>query len=399
MSFLKSLFRSVSASGEFAEAEALAADGRHGEAKLAFERAAARARKDGDQTVAESADAGAARARDAIASKRLDRAESFFAEGDLELAAEELRGARDVAPSQELLARANDLRDKMDARKNRVVVEDAPVSDEEIFAALAGSWVPEQASEYDEYGDAFVDAILSWYRGDADAAARSFESLYATAKAPIYLDYALGRALGAAGRDDEADAKLREFLGKIGPGEGGESRLSTHAELARIARSKENHEAAIAELEAAIEAFPEDYRPYLMLARLVREQGHGKEAVEILESAAGFVRSDRPDPFFIGELGLAYRDAKRPEEAVIALENLLKVTLGAGRREVLVEPSIALAELHEAGGNAGRAADIYRILVKAKAPNTAELAEKGAVLLESLSLDDEASALRLSVQG
>ena len=160
--------------------------------------------------------------------------------------------------------------------------------------------------------------------------------------------------------DGGAEEALRTFLGLLGDDEGGESRLSAHASLARLADAKDGTEGAIAELEDAAAFFDEDPRPLLALGRYLREKERPAEAVEILEMAADLMGM-RPDWAILEELGVALVDAGKDEQAIAVLESSVEFLTSQKITNFPVRTATALARRHAKAGNLERAADLGRV--------------------------------------
>ena len=156
MSFFKRLF----GGGEDPEvrAERLFEEGQLGPAKLAFEDALARA------TDADKREALALRidaCLDGLAEARLAEAERLAATGELELAHEELGHALEVVASEALRTKIRQVRDGLERGHAVEQAASEELTDEERWVLLSGAWEDAQADEYEDYGEAFVEAVLT----------------------------------------------------------------------------------------------------------------------------------------------------------------------------------------------------------------------------------------------
>jgi tetratricopeptide (TPR) repeat protein len=425
---LRNLFRKKDLAELTSEAEALFAEQRFGEAKLAYDRAAERAHKD-KHASHEALEARASECCDRLALKRAHEAEELFASGQDELARDELRHALDTARSAAVLEQVRDVERRHEGRDAVAQAQEAaPLSDEEHLMLLTSTWEPLQAAELETYGEPLLEAILAIERGLGEQAVATLRTLLERSPSASYLWLELGRAhlsslrsrAEAGGTRDEeaapraphaasapaqpstsspaldqADRALRTFLSRIGPEEGGAARLLAHRELARIAHERGDREAAVLELEAASEALSDDPRPLLDLGNYLRLIERPREAVEVLELCAAAFGDNEVEWPVTMELGLACAAAGDDERATRLLEGVLEALLAKGHVDLPPTAVVALAKLHEAHGNAARAADLYRALTRGSdADNHARYHLEAARLLDVLKLTDEAARMR-----
>ena len=395
------MFRKKDARELLAEAEALFAEGRFGDAKLAFDRAEERAQKDGLTELVNQAKAKVDLSCDRIAEGRLKEAENFALGGYLEQAQEELRHALETV-------RSDAMRERIEAGVRSLEQKDAQeqarrpaaISEEERLTLITGSWEPLQAKELESYGEPLLQAALALDDERPADALPLLEKLTKTAKEPSYLWLELGRARLALGDDPGAREALRTFLGRIGPEEGGAARLVAHRELARIAHEAEDIEGAIAELEASAAALEDDPRPLLDLGNYLRLIKRPKDAIEILEMCAGTFEHEVVEWPVTMELGLACADAGESARAISALEAVLDQLSSRGHTDFPPVAVTALAKLHEEGANLTRAADLYRALCQGSdTANHATYHREAARLLDALGLAEEASRMRTRAEG
>jgi hypothetical protein len=377
------------------EAREHRAEGRLGEAKLAYDRLAERARKEKPELVAQ-AEADSNACCDALAMARVHAAEELFAEGELELAREELRHANDTAVGELARAQVAELARKFERGEAvEQAREAAPLSDEERLVLISGSWEPLQAEELERYGEPLREAALALDHGDGKRALDLLTPLAARHADASYLWLELARAQLALKDADQAELALRRFLARLGPDEGGFARLTAHRELAHIAHTRDDQEAAIAELEAASEAMVDDPRPLLDLGNYLRVIERAAEAVEVLELCVQTFGDDEVEWPVTMELGLACAAAGQHERAQMLLEGVTSGLLAKGHLDLPAAALVTLAALHERQGNIARAADLYRMLTRGSdVANHAEYHLQAARLLDLLKLDDEAARMR-----
>jgi tetratricopeptide (TPR) repeat protein len=329
MSFFKKLLGS-DPDTHLRKAEELFARGAFGEAKLAFERARdalpgdRRSERDG---VVARIDA----CRDGIAKNRIAQGLLLRERGERELAKEELRGALEVAADPALVDRAQAELDDVDRvevqQANRRVV----MTREERIAVLAGSWYEEQATEYAGYGDEFFDALLALDDEDFPVARDGFAAVLAKAEEPVYLILEHAKACTLAGDSEAAVAGYRRFLAALPEGEGGDRRLGAHIQIGSLHGLAGDQEGALDAFQAAVEDFPDDYRPYFALGQQLRISGAPSEALEVLELALDRAGAS-PEWSLLEEIGLTLAETGNGPGATAQLESVLKRFVDRGGR-------------------------------------------------------------------
>ena len=391
MSFFKKLIGS-DPDTHLRKAEELFARGAFGEAKLAFERARdafpgdRRSERDG---VVARIDA----CRDGIAKNRIAQGLLLRERGERELAKEELRGALDVAADPSLVDRAQAELDDVDRvevqQANRRVV----MTREERIAVLAGSWYEEQASEYAGYGDEFFDALLALDDEDFPVARDGFAAVLAKAEAPIYLILEHAKACTLAGDSEAAVAGYKRFLAALPEGEGGDRRLGAHIQIGSLHGLAGDQEGALDAFQAAVEDFPDDYRPYFALGQQLRISGAPAEALEVLELALDRAGAS-PEWSLLEEIGLTLAETGNGPGATAQLESVLKRFVDRGDAFIPPRTAWRLAALYEEQGRLDRAADVWRMLAE-RGPQTERARAHGEAgrLLAAIGLDDEAKKM------
>jgi tetratricopeptide (TPR) repeat protein len=388
---LGNLFRKKSLEELETEASDLFRQGRLGEAKLAYDRLEDRAKK-AAPACADRAREQASACCDGIAQRRVDDAQNLARTGHVDLAREELAHALETARSEAMLGR---VRDAMRALERRDAISHAvkapELSADERFTLIQGAWEPLQAAELESYGEPLVKAVVALEDGDAKRALPLLEQLVATAKAPSYLWLEVGRARLLLDELEGAEAALRKFLSRIGPDEGGAARLSAHREIARLLHTRGDHEQALAELEAACDALEEDPRPLLDLGNYLRMLERPHEAVEVLELCASLFNEQRIEWPVLNELGVAYAEAGKDEQAVSTLETMLEHLNQRGQTDFPALGTATLARVQERRGNLARAADLFRALAEGSdVANHGLYHREAARLLDLLGLGEEA---------
>lgn len=386
MSFFKRLF----GGGEEPEARAerLFGEGQFGPAKLAFEDALARMTNvDERQRIAERIDA----CLDALAQARLEDAERLAANGELELAHEELSHALEVVASDVLRAKIRQTRDGLERGHAVERAASEELSDEERWVLLSGGWEEPQAEEYEAYGEPFVEAVLALHAGNTKEARELLEAVLEDAEAPRYLWLEVGRARLLDGDRTAGREALVELVESMSDDERGLPLLAAYVELARIAEEEEEHEEAVSFYERAMEEFEEDPRPYFAFGRYLREQELFSEAVDVLQAGAQLLDDSRPDLLYLQEVGLALADAEREDDAIAAFEQIIGILTSRKQTDFPPLGTERLAELHEKHGNPQRAADLYATLARGtdRSGHFRYHREAGRLLAE-LGLKDEA---------
>ena len=362
MSLLGKLLGRRSASEERAHAKQLQARGELGLAKLGYERALELAGAEPESeraAIAAELDA----CRDQLARARLAEAERLLAEGSLELANAELEAAIEMAASRELVAEAEARIERGARREAREHAGTAEQSDDERFETISGSWEDAQYDEYAGLGPELRPALLALYDGKAKEARPVLERFAAAASAPRYLLFELGRARLLDGDTQGGREALERFVRGFAGEEGGDARLVAHMELAALHQEHGDPDQAIAEYQAAVEAMPDDPRPYLALAIFLRQKGLASEAIEVLDSAISALESEgQPQWRLTLELGLARADLGQDAAAIQALEEVVGYLTARQHLDLPPECAVPLAKLHEKAGNRARALDLYNLL-------------------------------------
>jgi tetratricopeptide (TPR) repeat protein len=366
MSFFNRWFGAGSAEAERKDADAHFAAGRFYEARQAFERLLER--RDASAADRSYAEAGIVRCQDELAAGRIAEAERLIGEGQTELARGELQTAIDTARSPAMIERARRRLDTADRRTVRQRVEVVELGDEERWALIAGNWEDAQIEEYDGYGEAFRTALLAMAKGDAATAGPLLEGIAKEhGEDAVYLWLEVARARSRLEKHDNARIALKRFLKRVPDEDRSEARVEAYAYLAQLADRNDDEEGALEHLNKAIEAMPDDPRPFVNLGAYLRAKGHAAEAIDVLDAGIGLMDEDRPAPMALQELGLARRDAGRDDEAIETLERVIRIYVArASIDDFPPSTAVPLAELHEKNGNLARAADLWAALTRTK---------------------------------
>lgn len=390
MSFLKRLFTGPDLDLQLGEAEALVARGALGDAKLAFEKALGRAKKERPELVS-TLQQRIVECCDSIAAARLEEGRRLLQAGHLDLAVEELEHALQTAVSSAPRGAIQSVLDglqRSEVRREMQVVE-APA--DARFDLLSGGWEDDQYDEYVTHGEPLRDALLALDSGDAASAREILEALLPAAAEPRYLWFELGRARLIVGEAEPAREALTTFLGRIGPDEGGDARLVAHMELAAIHTERAELEAAIGQYQAALEAFADDPRPYLAMGSFFRHSELWEEAVEVLEAGLSVLDESRPDFRFWQELGLAHAGLGQDARAIELLERVVTFLTSHQQLDLPPEGTRRLAELQERAGKPERASDLFALLAAGSdRPNLGLYHLEAGRLMHGLGLDRDA---------
>lgn len=389
MALFGKLLGKRSAAEEREEADRLFARGELGAARLTYARA--RERCGDDAALAALLDERVRACADGLAEGHLREAEQLLEHGAVELAAAALTNAHEVAASEALRRQAAqrlDAMERRDAREHAVEVEQ---TEDERYEVLGGHWELAQAQEYEAYGDSFRQALLALADGRHAEARPALEALAGDDPGICYLWLELGRARVLDGARETGEAALRKFLGRLPKDEGGDARLVAHIELAALKQEAGDGDAALAEYEAALDAMPEDPRPYLAMAMFLRKQGMAEDALEVLESAVAVIGDATPEWRVLHEIGLAHADLGHDGQAIEALEGLVAHLVARQHLDLPPEGTLRLAALYEARGDKPRALDLYTLLARGS-DHAAHVHyhREAARLMTDLGLRDEA---------
>jgi len=369
------------------KADALFESGDFGPAKLAYEKAIAAAPESSRAALTDKVE----HCTNGIARQRIDEAKAYLDQSMVELAAHELEGALEVAIDESIQREARELLDGLEAKAAQSEAAAPTLSDEERVALLMGQWQDAQADEYDEYGDALLDALVAMHKENLDEALPKLEALLEDAPSPRYLWLEVGRARLLA--DDVKGGKeaLERFLDALDDDGGGETRLVANLTLARLADDDGDFEGATRYFDSAVQALPDDYRPYLAMGAFLRDKGHGEEAVEVLRTSLELSKTSGTDWRLLEELGLAHELAGKPEEAQKFLEQVIEFFRNHEISDYPPTTATALARVYEADGRLDRAADMYRALSQGSDREQHALYHfEAGRLLRALELEDEA---------
>jgi tetratricopeptide (TPR) repeat protein len=360
MSFFRKVLGLRSAEELKAEADALLESDDPWAARPLYERAMDKAE---DTELRAAAERGMHTCQDRMAMAQVEAGDRYAEDGDMELARQQFEGAMEIAVDAAIRDTAERRLEGLERRQvtEQVAATDAEPTDEDRLEVIASAWEPDQADEYEGY-EGLGPALLALMDGRAEEAREALEALLEAHDDARYLWFEVGRARIAAGATDEGVQALRRFIESLDEDEGGDARLATHMELARMLDEAGDVDAAVGEYQAAIEALGDDPRPYLWLGRFLREKGHPAEAAEVIQSAIEVMDTAHPDWRVLQELGLAQADAGQDDEAIETLEQVVRVLTARHQLDFPPPTALTLAKLHEKQGGLERAADLYRLL-------------------------------------
>lgn len=392
MSFFKKIFGGGSFDDDRTQADRLFDAGAFEDARIAYQRALDRKKGASPDAIAHC-EARIAECLDRMAERRIAQAEELARDGHFDLAETELRNAMETAASESIAKRARralETLEKQDALQRAEVPDE--LGDDDRWALLAGTWAPEQMDEYDIYGEPFREALLALHDGRVKDARPALEALLERHRDDaryLFLEVARARIL-----DEDftaAEPALREVIERVDAEEGTAAVLSAYAELSRLRDLAGDEEGAIAELSAAMQAVPDDPRPFFLMGRYLRSKGHYAEAAEVLEAALPLLDEDRPDWQFFEELGLATLAADQPERAAGYLDRVIAYFVRLRRLDFPPATAVARATIHERAGELEKAADLYRGLANGSdRQNHLTYHLEAARLLIQIELLDEA---------
>lgn len=298
---------------------------------------------------------------DGLAIQRLEEAERFRRDGELQLARTELNSALELAQGAEIKNRAILAIERLE-RKDAVdnAREVGELSDDERWSLIATSWEEAQLSEYDAYGEALRTALLALHDEEPEIAQPILEKLADSHDDAVFLYADVGRARLLAEDEDGAIEAFSLFLSRVDEDDESDTRLAAHIQLAMIYDRRQDEERALEWLQTAVTAMSGDPRPYLQLGAYMRRRGYSEEAIEVLDTAIELMEESRPAWDVQQELGLAYRDAGRDARAIELLEQVIAFFVGRGQVDFPATTALPLARLYETAGKLERAADLYR---------------------------------------
>jgi tetratricopeptide (TPR) repeat protein len=375
---------------EQARADGLFAQEEFGPAKLAYESALALA-KAAPAEVREALAKRASECADTIARRRIEAALKWFERDNYELGVSELRQAIDTAVTPAIAHEAEEILGRMQGAVALATAEAAKPEAEDRFELIAGSFEEDQYAEYKAHGARVEQALILLHDGQIADARAILEDELPKADAPRFLWFELGRARLASDAVDAGVEALRTFLSKLHAEEGGDARMIAHIELAQVLQTKGEVDAAVEQYEAALDAMPNDPRPYIELAAFLRKEGTPEEAIEVVQAGLDALDETQAPWRLWQELGLAQADAGHDAQAIESLERVIDFLVAKQRVQPPAEGTQRLAELYEKQGKAARALDMYSLLVGSAEP--AQLCgyyQEAARLMTQLGLNSEA---------
>jgi tetratricopeptide (TPR) repeat protein len=349
------------------QGEALFQQGRLGEAKLAFDRALARS-KGVDADDIGTVEQRVRSCKLALARAQIANADAEAAAGDIERAIELLGEAREICGENEVLDAIQDRRTKYESEDARRLVEEAEeISEDELLAIIAGTWIEPQAEEYAAMPDDFRKALLIGHDGDLERAAKLMTDVLARNDlevAPRFAWLELGKMRLKAGDATGAIEALGSFLSSVPADEEAiETILSAHTlraeAFARLKRIDEAKEDLIETTRLA----PRDHTTFLALGVFLRSAGDYERALKAFERAGELMGQMNPDFKVIREMGFTYLAMGRKDEALERLNAVIEHLASRGEHDQFdPETAIAVARIYEEKGDPMHAADLFRHL-------------------------------------
>ena len=353
------------------EGDAHLAEGRLGEAKMAYERALRKA----DNTEGAAVQAvreKIERCRHELAFQRLKEADALAESGEMEDARDRLKDAIEICDTPEITAAVEARRKQYEADIARDLVSDAAeMTEDELIAVIAGTWTDEQSEEYAALPDCFRDAVLAGHDGDHANAVLLMEQALAESDTAsdekpehYYLHLELGLAKARAGLYESAIETLRRFVeASDGDEEAAEKRVTALAALSRIHAKAERFDDAEAALVEATRTLPANHTVWAGLGIFRRDLKKFEEAITALDKAAVLMGTMRPDFSVVRELGITYIAMGRPAEAEEHLFAVIEHSASLGDHDQ-IDPlaAIPLAKIYEDQGKTDKAASLYRHL-------------------------------------
>jgi predicted Zn-dependent protease len=399
MGFFKKFFAGASFEDERKEADGLFDRKEFEEARIAYVRALDK-KKGAPADAVAHCEARVPACLDAMAEVRIEEAARLLESGDDDLAETELKNAIETAVSKEIVKRAERMLERFEREDAKLRASmPAELTDDDRWSLLMSNWESDQSDEYEDYDDDLRDALLALHEGKGKEAREKLEAILEEAEEPVYLWLEVGRARLAAGDEAAAEEAFREFVDMLEDDEGGNAQLAARRELSDIRDRAGDDEGAIKELELAMDAFPDDPRPFLLMGNHLRNKGHAQEAVEVLEAGVALLDEERPDPIYLQELGLACVAAEEDERAAAYFDRVIAYYVFSVRRndrEPDLPPVSAVerAKLHEKAGELDKAADLYRSLARGSdREHHLEYHLEAARLLADLEMDEEAKRM------
>jgi tetratricopeptide (TPR) repeat protein len=366
MGFLSSLFGGTF-EGNRADGDGFFADRDWGEARMAYERALRKGAGVQDAEIAAVRER-MARCRLELARGRIVTADALAEAGELEDARAMLEDAIQICDAAEIALAAGERRSRYEAEAARQLAEaEGEMTEEELLAVLAGTWVDSQADEYAAMPDRFREALLLDHDQEHEQAAGVFAEVIGDGSLevePRFAYFELGKALVGAQRFEEAEDALESFVSKVeGDDTARDLLLAALTMLGRVLLSLERPEEADAALVRATRMCPENHVAYLNLGVFLRNRGELERSIEALEKAVELMGQLHPDFRVIREIGFTYLAMGRMKDAERNLYAVIEHQASQGNHDQFdPEAAVPLARLYETNGDLEKAADLYRHL-------------------------------------
>jgi tetratricopeptide (TPR) repeat protein len=341
-----------------------------GEARLAYERALAKA--GGKQPASAEAVAEVEQrvktCRLEMARSRLAEADALIREGDAPGAGECLEDALAICDAPEIAEQVTERKQRYEAEEaRRLVGEIEEMTEDELLAVIAGTWSEAQADEYAQLPDAFREALLAGHDQDHERAVELIEAVIDApdlSLRPRYAHAELGRQLSAAGRHEQALEAFDRFIGAVeGDDEARDVVVGVLTAQGRILLVLERPDDAEEQLLEATRVAPDSHAALLNLGMFLRTRGEYERSLAALRTAAELMGQMHPDFRVIREMGFTYLAMGRKREAEETLSAVIEHHASRGTHDQF-DPAAAtvLAKLFEDKGDFKGASDIFRHL-------------------------------------
>ena len=151
------------------------------------------------------------------------------------------------------------------------------------FELLLANADDEETRQYEEAGDAFIEAYGALQRGAYPEAVAMLRELADAFPGAPYLRFHLANAEAAAGNWTEAARRFASFLEDRGRAEFSPTLWSAYLGLSECLESAGDGDDAVATMDRCVAAYPEEASPRLTLAAMYRRQSRCEKALGHLD--------------------------------------------------------------------------------------------------------------------
>ncbi|MBN2804809.1 MAG: tetratricopeptide repeat protein [Deltaproteobacteria bacterium] len=337
-------------------------DKQYGEAKLAYQRALKKT-KNVENNEIEKAKKRIVECSFFLASMRLETAKKIFDSGDTERALEAIEDIDDISDDPRIIEKTQELVQYFEKMQSESEASQAEhMSDEDIIAVISGTWTMNQAEEFSDMPETFLQGLVAAHDGDTEKAVALVKKAIDEYENAVLAHLELAKLYILNKKYNEALATIELFTSKA-VDDFTDELLTAFTMQAQINIELKNFEQAEKALLNAYKADPENHVPMLNLGMFLRDQKEYKRAKTALKNALDNMGKQHPDMRVPKELGLTILAMGDKKEAKDYLKSCIEYWNSQGEyNQYDPETALALAKIHEEDGELEESSGIYRHL-------------------------------------